>query len=88
MSPKLKILIHKAEANEGGYWAEVEGLPGCRTEGDTMEELHKNLQEAVQGWLLAQLPEESVAKPADIKRISATKNGWRGNVRRQLLPAF
>ncbi|MEB3359744.1 MAG: type II toxin-antitoxin system HicB family antitoxin [Synechococcales bacterium] len=46
---KIKAVIHPAE--EGGYWAEVPALPGCITEGDSMEELIANLQDAIQGWL-------------------------------------
>ena len=46
---KIKAIIHPAE--EGGYWAEVPALPGCITEGDTMEEVINNLQDAIQGWL-------------------------------------
>jgi predicted RNase H-like HicB family nuclease len=46
---KIKAIIHPAE--EGGYWAEVPALPGCITEGDTMEEVVSNLQDAIQGWL-------------------------------------
>jgi predicted RNase H-like HicB family nuclease len=46
---KIKVVIHKAE--EGGYWAEVPAIPGCATEGDTIEELLKNLHEAVEGCL-------------------------------------
>ena len=46
---KIKAIIHPAE--EGGYWAEVPALPGCITEGDTMEELINNLQDAIKGWL-------------------------------------
>jgi predicted RNase H-like HicB family nuclease len=46
---KIKAIIHPAE--EVGYWAEVPALPGCITEGDTMEELINNLQDAIQGWL-------------------------------------
>ena len=34
---KLKVIIHDAE--EGGYWAEVPSLPGCGTQGETIEEL-------------------------------------------------
>jgi predicted RNase H-like HicB family nuclease len=30
-------------------WAEVPGLPGCATEGETMEELRANLREAIEG---------------------------------------
>ena len=46
---KLKVVIHDAE--EGGYWAEVPSIPGCVTEGDTFEDLLKNLYEAVEGCL-------------------------------------
>jgi predicted RNase H-like HicB family nuclease len=46
---KLKAIIHEAE--EGGYWAEVPAIPGCATQGDTMEELLANLSVAVEGCL-------------------------------------
>jgi predicted RNase H-like HicB family nuclease len=46
---KLKIVVH--EADEGGYWAEVPALPGCATQGETFEELLRNLYEAVEGCL-------------------------------------
>ena len=46
---KLSVLIHSAE--EGGYWAEVPALPGCVSEGDTLDEITANIREAVEGWL-------------------------------------
>lgn len=46
---KIKVVIHEAE--EGGYWAEVPGIPGCCTQGETFEELLENLYEAVEGCL-------------------------------------
>jgi len=46
---KLKVIIHEAE--EGGYWAEVPALPGCMTQGETMQELIENLYDAVEGCL-------------------------------------
>lgn len=46
---KIRAIIHAAE--EGGYWAEVPALPGCITEGDTMEEVMTNLKDAIEGWL-------------------------------------
>ncbi len=46
---KLKVTVHDAE--EGGYWAEVPAIPGCATEGDTFEELLRNLYEAIEGCL-------------------------------------
>lgn len=46
---KIKVVVHEAE--EGGYWAEVPALPGCATQGDTLDELMKNVHEAVEGCL-------------------------------------
>lgn len=46
---RIRAIIHPAE--EGGYWAEVPALPGCITEGDTMEEVMANLKDAIEGWL-------------------------------------
>lgn len=56
---KLKAIIHEAE--EGGFWAEVPALPGCVTQGESMEELESNLHEAIEGWLLAAEPVEGAA---------------------------
>jgi hypothetical protein len=38
---KLKVVIHPAE--EGGYWVEVPAISGCTTQGETFEELLKNI---------------------------------------------
>jgi len=46
---KIRAIVHPAE--EGGYWAEVPALPGCITEGDSIEELESNLKDAIEGWL-------------------------------------
>ena len=48
-SMKIRAIVHPAE--EGGYWAEVPALPGCITEGETMEEVLANLRDAIEGWL-------------------------------------
>ena len=45
----VRFVVHEAE--EGGYWAEVPSIPGCATQGETFEELLKNLYEAVEGCL-------------------------------------
>jgi predicted RNase H-like HicB family nuclease len=56
---KLEVLIHEAE--EGGYWAEVPAIPGCATQGDTLEDLLKNLREAVDACLSVdvEIPEKT-----------------------------
>lgn len=46
---KIKVVVHDAE--EGGFWAEVPAIPGCATQGETFEELLRNLYEAVEGCL-------------------------------------
>jgi predicted RNase H-like HicB family nuclease len=52
---KIKAIVHEAE--EGGYWAEVPAIPGCATEGDTMDELIANLHEAIEGCLAVEVAE-------------------------------
>ena len=52
---KLKVIVH--DADEGGYWAEVPSLPGCMTQGDDMNELFRNLHDAVEGCLSVNLDE-------------------------------
>ena len=49
----FKVVIHNAE--EGGYWAEVAGLPGCVSVGDTLEEVKANILDAFEGCLAAML---------------------------------
>jgi predicted RNase H-like HicB family nuclease len=39
------LVIHEAE--EGGYWAEFPALPGCYTQGETIDEVIKRAPEAV-----------------------------------------
>ena len=51
---KIKIVVHEAE--EGGFWAEVPDIPGCATQGDSIEELMRNLREAIAGWCLSIAP--------------------------------
>ena len=41
------VVIHQDP--EGGYWAEVPALPGCYSQGDTLEELQTNIREAIAG---------------------------------------
>ena len=44
---KIHAIVHQAE--EGGFWAEVPSIPGCATQGETMEELRFNLQGPIEG---------------------------------------
>jgi predicted RNase H-like HicB family nuclease len=55
----IKIRVH--EADEGGYWAEVPALPGCVSQGETIEELLANMREAIAAWIAA--ADEEPAEP-------------------------
>jgi predicted RNase H-like HicB family nuclease len=56
------ILIHQAE--EGGFWAEVPALPGCFSQGETIEETIENTREAIEHHILC-LKEDGEEIPAD-----------------------
>jgi predicted RNase H-like HicB family nuclease len=46
---KLAVVIHAEPA--GGFWGEVPALPGCYSQGETVDELLANLREAIAGVL-------------------------------------
>ena len=58
---KFHIIVY--EELEGGFSVEVPALPGCFTEGDTMEELLANVNEAITGYLEAREQIEGVPLP-------------------------
>ncbi len=43
------VVVQKDET--GGYVAFVPSLPGCHTQGETLEELMKNVEEAIELYL-------------------------------------
>lgn len=49
MSLPYKIVIQKDPY--GGFFAEVEELEGCMTQGETHQEAYENIVEAMEGWL-------------------------------------
>ena len=42
------ILVHKGEDGETGFWGEVVELPGCVSQGETIDELRAKIQEAIE----------------------------------------
>ncbi len=46
---KFAVVIHSEPS--GGYWGEVPALPGCRSQGETVEQLMANLREAIASTL-------------------------------------
>ena len=43
------VIVHEAE--EGGYWGEVLELPGCVSQGETIDEFRNNIREALEAVL-------------------------------------
>jgi predicted RNase H-like HicB family nuclease len=63
---KLKAIVHEAE--EGGFCAEVPAIAGCACQGDTYEELLRNLHETIEGCLSVDLkPGETNGKDRAIE---------------------
>ena len=46
---KYAVVIH--EDPQGGFWAEVPALPGCYSQGETMDEVMENVRDAIAGVL-------------------------------------
>ena len=65
---KLKVVVHEAE--EGGYWAEVPSIPGCATQGETLEDLLENLHEAVEGCLSVDISQIEIGKNDRVLEIA------------------
>jgi len=65
---KLKVIIHEAE--EGGYWAEVPSIPGCATQGETFEELLRNIYEAVEGCLSIDMKDITITEKDKVLEIA------------------
>jgi predicted RNase H-like HicB family nuclease len=46
---KLQVILEPSD--EGGYTAYVPALPGCISEGDTLEQAMTNIREAIELYL-------------------------------------
>lgn len=45
------VLVFAAE--EGGYWVKVPALPGCYSQGETLDEVLAGAKEAIESHILA-----------------------------------
>jgi predicted RNase H-like HicB family nuclease len=55
--------IVRPEPEAGGYSASIPALPGCHTQGETLDEVRANLREAAEGWL-AVAHDDAIARDA------------------------
>lgn len=58
------------EVEEGGYFAEVLGLPACITEGETVDETLANIREAL-ALCLEVAEDGEIELPAEFRRLLA-----------------
>ncbi len=65
---KTKVVVHEAE--EGAYSAEVPAIPGCATQGETIEDLVSNLHEAIEGYLAVEVEEPKSTGKDRIQEIA------------------
>lgn len=65
---KLKIILEPGE--DGGYTAIVPSLPGCISEGDTKEEVLKNIREAIELYLEPVEDDQVFAQDAEMVELA------------------
>jgi predicted RNase H-like HicB family nuclease len=51
------VLVYQEE-RDGGYWARVAELPGCLTQGKTIDEVRTNVIDAIECYLEGTVPEK------------------------------
>ena len=59
---QYSVVVHQAE--EGGFWVEVPALPGCYSQGESLEETLENVREAI-GLYLEVIRDEGRDAPQD-----------------------
>jgi len=66
---KYPVIITTSE--DGGYVAEIEDLPGCFTQGETLEEVYANMEEARRLWIdIAYEDGQYIPEPNDKQEYS------------------
>ena len=64
---EFKVILHP-DLEDGGYWVECPGLPGCSSQGDSVEEALDMIKDAIKGHLEV---EEEVKREKSGKRKAA-----------------
>jgi predicted RNase H-like HicB family nuclease len=78
LSVPFQFLAEVHEIEGGGYWAEVMRFPGCVAQADSIEELKRNIAQAVDDWLNGSpiKTEEEARKLAEIQGRSKPTDEW------------
>ena len=56
---------------DGGFFAEIQELPGCMTQGETLEEVFEAIEDARHGWIqVAYENAQDIPLPRDMEEYS------------------
>ncbi len=67
MARTFHVIIEQDE--DGGYVGKVPELQGCLSQGDSLDELMKNIKEAIELCLEVQAHEKQIVKEEQIKFV-------------------
>lgn len=67
MTKKFTVIIEKDE--DGWYVSEVVGLPGCHTQGKTIDQLMERTEEAIRAYLKSSEEPEISGKFIGIQQL-------------------
>lgn len=67
MEREFDVVIQEDE--DGGYIASVPELPGCHTQGETMEEVLSNVREAIELYLDVKGPPDGTSRVVGLQRV-------------------
>ena len=67
MERKFHVLIEQDE--DGGFVGKVVELEGCLSQGDSLDELMKNIKEAIELCLEVEREEKQIVSEKDIKFV-------------------
>ena len=51
MARSYTALVYDAVPDEGGFWATVPEMPGCGSTGETIDEIEKNIKDAIETYI-------------------------------------
>jgi len=66
----FKVVLQEAE--EGGYIVSCPALPGCHSQGDTIEEALENIKEAIIGCLESLAEERTILMGSSGRIVEVT----------------
>ncbi len=76
-NPQITVIIEK---DEDGYYAFCPQLEGCQSEGDTLEEIKVNIQEAIDLYLsTVSALEKNTLLSQEIQTMTVEVQNWLNN---------